>query len=122
MLLFFYINFSKDVCECLNLSGAYFDLVGSSQDCRDIPVFFTTKSLLEHVFVLSMYSSFLPQWKTMHVWSIIFIVAILKHIMQCMLSNQHLGIQHLWGGMDYLVKVKVLTNTDLDSFVNNIWE
>ena len=28
---------------------------------------------------------------------------------------------HLCGGMDYLGKGEVLTNTDLDRFVNNIW-
>ncbi len=37
-----------------------------------------------------------------------------------MLSNQHLDTPHLW--MDYLGKGEVLTNTDLDRFVNNIWE
>ena len=39
-----------------------------------------------------------------------------------MLSNQHLDMPHLWGGMDYLGKGEVLTITDLDRFVNNIWE
>ena len=29
---------------------------------------------------------------------------------------------HLWGWMDYLGKGELLTNTDLDRFVNNIWE
>ena len=37
-------------------------------------------------------------------------------------SNQHLDMPHLWGGMDYLGKVEELTHTDLDRFVNNIWE
>ncbi len=29
---------------------------------------------------------------------------------------------HLWGGQIILEKGEVLTNTDLDRFVNNIWE
>ena len=37
-----------------------------------------------------------------------------------LLSNQHLDMPHLLGGMDYLGKREVLTNTDLDRFVNNI--
>ncbi len=53
------------------------------------------------------------------------IVASLRHTCAIiMLSNQHLDMPHLWGGpwMDYLGKGEVLTNTDLDRFVNNIWE
>ncbi len=47
-----------------------------------------------------------------------FIVASLRHTCAIiMLSNQHLV---RW--MDYLDKGEVLTNTDLDRFVNNIWE
>ena len=54
-------------------------------------------------------------------WS--FIVASLRHTCAIiMLSNQHLDMPHLWGGMDYLGKGEVLTITDLDRFVNNIWE
>ncbi len=45
-----------------------------------------------------------------------FIVASLRHTCAIiMLSNQHLV---RW--MDYLDKGEVLTNTDLDRFVNNI--
>ena len=52
-----------------------------------------------------------------------FIVASLRHIYAIIMpSNQHLDMPHLWGGMDYLSKGEVLTNTDLDRFVNNIWE
>ncbi len=29
---------------------------------------------------------------------------------------------HLWGGWIILGKGEMLTNTDLDRFVNNIWE
>ncbi len=48
-----------------------------------------------------------------------FIVASLRHTCTIiMLSNQHLDIPVRW--MDYLGEV--LTNTDLDRFVNNIWE
>ena len=39
-----------------------------------------------------------------------------------MLSNQHLDMPYLLGGMDYLGKGEVLTTAELDSFVNNIWE
>ncbi len=52
-------------------------------------------------------------WNNMHILEWPFIVASLSAII--MLSNQHLDMQHLWGG-------EVLTNTDLDRFVNNIWE
>ena len=52
-----------------------------------------------------------------------FIVASLRHTCAIIiLSNQHLDLPHLWGGMDYLGKGEVLTITDLDRFVNNIWE
>ena len=52
-----------------------------------------------------------------------FIVASLRPTCAVfMLSNQHLDMPHLLGGMDYLGKVEVLTNTDLDRFVNIIWE
>lgn len=37
-------------------------------------------------------------------------------------SNRHLDMSLLWGGMDHLGKGKVLNNTDLDRFANNIWE
>ncbi len=53
-------------------------------------------------------------------WS--FIVVSLRHTCAViMLSNQHLDMPHLrlrW--MNYLGKGEVLTNTDLDRFVNNI--
>ncbi len=40
-----------------------------------------------------------------------------------MLSNQHLDMPHLWGGWIISTKEKCsLTLTDLDRFVNNIWE
>ena len=52
-----------------------------------------------------------------------FIVASLRHTCAIiMLSNQHLDMSHLWGGMDYLGKGEVLTNTDLDRCVNIIWQ
>ncbi len=47
------------------------------------------------------------------------------HLHTCaiiMLSNQHLDMPHLWGGWILSAKEKVLTNTDLDRFMNNIWE
>ncbi len=47
-----------------------------------------------------------------------FIVASLRHTCAIiMLSNQHLDMTHLWGGW-----IISFTNTDLDRFVNNIWE
>ncbi len=47
-----------------------------------------------------------------------FIVASLRHTCAIiMLSNQHLDMPHLWGGW-----IISFTNTDLDRFVNNIWE
>lgn len=36
-----------------------------------------------------------------------------------MLSNQHVDMPHLWGGMDYLGKGEVLTKTDLDPYPDN---
>ncbi len=57
-----------------------------------------------------------PQYsKTAHLeWS--FIVASLRHTCAIiMLSNLHFDMPHLWGGW-------IVTNTDLDRFVNNIWE
>ncbi len=52
-------------------------------------------------------------------WS--FIVSSLRHTCAIIMSNQHLDITPVrW--MDYLGKGEVLTNTDLDRFVNNIWE
>ncbi len=57
-----------------------------------------------------------PQYsKTAHLeWS--FIVASLRHTCAIiMLSNLHFDMPHLWGGW-------IITNTDLDRFVNNIWE
>ena len=50
-----------------------------------------------------------------------FIVAILMYTCAIIMpSNQHLDMSHLGGGMDYLGKGEVLTDTDLDRFVNNI--
>ncbi len=53
-----------------------------------------------------------------------FIVASLRHTCAIiMLSNQHLDMPQLRGG--WIISAKegeVLTNTDLDRFVNNIWE
>ena len=40
-----------------------------------------------------------------------------------MMSDQHLDVAHLWGGMDYLSKAEVLTITHLDRldrFMNNV--
>ncbi len=49
-------------------------------------------------------------------WS--FIVASLRHTCAIiMLYNQRLDMTHLWGGW-----IITFTNTDLDRFVNNIWE
>jgi len=59
----------------------------------------------------------------LHISKCPFIVGSLRHTCAIfMLSNQHLDMPHLWGGMDYLGKGEVLTNTDLDRFVNNIWQ
>ena len=64
-----------------------------------------------------------PNKAKLHVSEWPFIVASLRHTCAIiMLSNQHLDMPHLWGGMDYLGKGEVLTITDLDRFVNNIWE
>ncbi len=64
-----------------------------------------------------------PNAVKLHILEWPFIVASLRHTCAIiMLSNQHLDMPHLWGGMDYLGKGEVLTNTDLDRFVNNIWE
>ena len=61
-----------------------------------------------------------PNKAKLHVSEWPFIVASLRHTcVKIMLSNQHLD---MWGGMDYLGKGEVLTITDLDRFVNNIWE
>ncbi len=58
----------------------------------------------------------------LHILEWPFIVASLRHTCAIiMLSNQHLDMPHLWmDGLDYLGKGEVLTNTDLDRFVNNI--
>ena len=62
-----------------------------------------------------------PQNCTFAEWP--FIVASLRYTCAIfMLSNQHFDMPHLLGGMDNLGKGEVLTNTDLDRFVNNIWE
>jgi len=55
----------------------------------------------------------------LHILEWPFVVASLRHTCAIiMLSNQHLGMTVGW--MDYLGKGEVLTNTDLDRFVNNI--
>ncbi len=49
-----------------------------------------------------------------------FIVASLRNTCAIiMLSNQHLDMPHLWGRWIILAKCSL---TDLDRFVNNIWE
>lgn len=49
-----------------------------------------------------------------------FIVGSLRHTCAIvMLSNQHLNMPHLWGGMQYLGKGEVLTDRDLDRFESN---
>jgi len=54
----------------------------------------------------------------LHILEWPFIVASLRHTCTIiMLSNQHLDMPHLWGGW-----IISFTNTDLDRFVNNIWE
>ncbi len=63
-----------------------------------------------------------PKTVKLHILEWPFIVASLRHTCAIiMLSNQHLDITPVrW--MDYLGKREVLTNTDLDTIVNNIWE
>ena len=64
-----------------------------------------------------------PNKAELHISEWPFIVASLRHTCAIIMpSNQHLDMPHLWGGMDYLSKGEVLTNTDLDRFVNNAWE
>ena len=64
-----------------------------------------------------------PNNAKLHISGWPFIVASLRHTCAIfMLCNQHLDMPHLLGGMDYLGKGAVLTNTDLNRFVNNIWE
>ena len=64
-----------------------------------------------------------PNKAELHISEWPFIVASLRHTCATfMLSNQHLDMLHLLGGMDYLCKGEVLTNRDLHRFVNNIWE
>ncbi len=54
----------------------------------------------------------------LHILERPFIVSTLRHTCAIiMLSNQHLDMPHLWGGW-----IISFTNTDLDIFVNNIWE
>ncbi len=58
-----------------------------------------------------------PNTVKLHILEWPFIEANLRHTCAIiMLSNQHLDMR--W--MDYLGKGEVLTNTDLDRFVNNI--
>ncbi len=63
-----------------------------------------------------------PNTVKLHILEWPCIVASLRHTCALiMLSNQHLDMTHLrW--MDYLGKGEVLTNTDLNRFVNNIWD
>ncbi len=63
-----------------------------------------------------------PKTVKLHILEWPFIVASLRHTCAIiMLSYQHLDITPVrW--MDYLGKGEVLTNTDLDTIVNNIWE
>ncbi len=58
----------------------------------------------------------------MHILELPFFVASLRHTCAIiMLSNQHLDrVETPMRWMDYLSKGEVLTNTDLDRFVNNI--
>ncbi len=64
-----------------------------------------------------------PNTVKLHILELPFIVASVRHTCAIiMLSNQHLDMLHLWGGWIILGKGEVLTNTDLDRFVNNIWE
>ncbi len=57
----------------------------------------------------------------LHILEWPFIVASLRHTCAIvMLSNQHLDIATPVRWMDYLGKGEVLTNTDLDRFVNHI--
>lgn len=52
-----------------------------------------------------------------------FIVGSLRHTCALInVSNQHRDMANLWGTMDFINKGEVLTITDLDWFVNNIWE
>ncbi len=64
-----------------------------------------------------------PNTVKLHILEWGFIAASLRHTCTIiMLSNKHLEMPHLWGGWIILAKEKFLTNTDLDRFVNNIWD
>ncbi len=64
-----------------------------------------------------------PNTVKQHILEWPFIVASQRHTCAIiMLSNLHLDMPHTVRWMDYLGKGEVLTNTDLDRFVNNIWE
>ena len=64
-----------------------------------------------------------PNKAKLHISECPFIVASLRHTCAIfMLFYQYLDMLHLLAGMDYLDKGEVLTNTDLDRFVNNIGE
>ncbi len=59
-----------------------------------------------------------PNTVKQHILEWSFIVASLTHTCAIiMLYNQRLDMPHLWGGW-----IISFTNTDLDRFVNNIWE
>ncbi len=63
-----------------------------------------------------------PNTVKLHILEWPFIVASLRHTCAIiMLSNQHLDMPHLWGGWIISAKEKC-SLTDLDRFVNNIWE
>ncbi len=64
-----------------------------------------------------------PQYSKTHILEWPFIVVSLRHTCAIIMrSNQHFDMTHLWGWLDFLGKGEVLTNTDLDRFVKNIWE
>ncbi len=64
-----------------------------------------------------------PNTVKLHILEWPFIVASLRHTCAIIiLFNQHLDMPHLWGGWIILGKGEMLTHTDLDRFVNNIWE
>ncbi len=64
-----------------------------------------------------------PNTAKLHILEWPFIVASLRHTcVIIMLSNQHPWYVTPVRWMDYLSKGEVLSNTDLDIFVNNIWD
>ncbi len=64
-----------------------------------------------------------PQYCKTAYFRVAFIVDNLRHTCAIiMLYNQHLDMPHTVRWMDYLSKGEVLTNIDLDRFMNKIWE